>query len=342
MNVQCPTPVGDSARVQLAHGGGGQKSWDLIETIFLPILGDPALGERADAAVLAGGPRVVLTTDAFVVRPLFFPGGDIGRLAVFGSVNDLAMAGARPSYLTAAFILEEGLPMETLRRVVVSMAAAAKEAGVRIVAGDTKVVGRGQADGLFITTAGVGFLESNLVISPARVAAGDVALVSGDLGRHGVAVMAAREGLDFQTVVESDCANLWPAVQALLSSGVEVHALRDLTRGGLTSAVNEIARSSGTALRLEEAAVPVSSPVRAACEVLGLDPLAVANEGRFIIYVSETDLPQALAALRSVVPDVCVVGQVLAGPAGRVTLRPPLGGERLLDMLSGELLPRIC
>ncbi|MBL8022957.1 MAG: hydrogenase expression/formation protein HypE [Elusimicrobia bacterium] len=339
---QCPTPRVDGGLVHLAHGGGGQKSWDLIEKVFLPIFGDPSLGERSDAAVLPGGKHVVLTTDAFVVRPLFFSGGDIGRLAVFGSVNDLAMAGARPSYLTAAFILEEGLSMDILRRVAESMAAAAKEAGVRLVAGDTKVVGRGQADGLYIATTGVGFLETTQRISPSQVTAGDVVLVSGDLGRHGVAVMAAREGLDFESAVESDCANLWPAVEALLLAGVEVHALRDLTRGGLTSAVNEIARSSGTALRLEESAVPVSPPVRAACEVLGLDPLAVANEGRFIVYVPEKDVNRVLDAVRPFSPEVCAVGHVLPGPSGRVTVRPLLGGERLLDMLSGELLPRIC
>ncbi|MBL0058680.1 MAG: hydrogenase expression/formation protein HypE [Elusimicrobia bacterium] len=342
MKLQCPVPVIDGERILLAHGGGGQKSWDLIDKIFLPAFGDSALTERVDAAVLPGADRVVLTTDAFVVRPLFFPGGDIGRLAVFGAANDLSMAGARPVYLTVAFILEEGLPLETLRRVVASMAAAAKEVGIRIVAGDTKVVGRGQADGLYIASSGVGFLQTAQSPSPARVKPGDVVLLSGDLGRHGVAVMAAREGLDFETVVESDGANLWPAVEALLASGVQVHALRDLTRGGLTSAVNEIARSSGTSVRLVESAIPVSPPVRAACEVLGLDVLAVANEGRFVAFVPEKEAERALASLRPWTPEARIVGQVLAGPPGRVTITPPLGGERLLDMLSGELLPRIC
>jgi len=301
-----------------------------------------------DAEVLSSVPeRIALTIDSYVVQPWRFPGGDIGRLAVSGTVNDLAMAGAEPKALSCAFILEEGLPIETLRKVVESMRRAAAEAGVEIVTGDTKVVDAGKGDQLFVNTSGVGSVTHPLDIRPVSVKSGDAVLVSGDLGRHGVAILAVREGLAFETEIVSDCASLWPSVKALLDSGVEVHCLRDLTRGGLVSTLNEIARDSKTQTVIEETAVPVLPAVASACELLGLDPMSVANEGRFAIYVPEAQAEKALQALRSVpVSSGAVrigrVGSVAPGFSPRVLLRTALGSERLLDMLSGEQLPRIC
>jgi hydrogenase expression/formation protein HypE len=329
----------------MAHGGGGRMTQRLVDEVFAPAFDDPCLRARHDAAdVDALGGRLAITTDGYVVRPLFFPGGDIGALAVNGTVNDLAMAGARPLYLTAGFILEEGLPMETLRRVVRSMAAAARAAGVRIVAGDTKVVDRGQADGLFVTTAGVGEVVAPGGVSPARVRPGDALLVSGDVGRHGVAVLSVREGIAFDTPVESDCAPLWGAVSDLLAAGIDAHCLRDLTRGGFATAAVEVAQTGGVSLRVEEDAVPVSDGVRAACEILGLDPFYVANEGRFAAFVPGAQAEAALAVLRrrADTAGAVRVGEVLSRGAGRVLLRGPYGNERLLELLSGEQLPRIC
>ena len=341
----CPTPAHDGSRVLLAHGGGGRLMHELIDRVFRPAFRSAPLDAQHDAAALTlSGVRLALTTDSYVVQPLFFPGGDIGALAVHGTVNDLAMSGARPLYLSAAFIIEEGLPIETLLRVVRSMTDAAAACGVQIVTGDTKVVDHGKCDGLFINTAGVGHIETALDIAPQSVRPGDALLLSGDLGRHGMAVMAAREGLQFEGALLSDSAPLWGLVAALLREGIEVHCLRDLTRGGLASALNEIAVTARVAIEIDERSVPVSDPVRGACEILGLDPLHVACEGRLVAFVPADQADRALDLMRGA-PDgggAMIIGRTQAGPAGRVTLTSAIGASRILDMLSGEQLPRIC
>jgi len=341
----CPAPLVASDRVLLAHGGGGKLTQQLIEKIFLPAFRSAALEARHDGGVVeADGARLAMTTDAYVVHPLFFPGGSIGELAVFGTVNDLAMCGARPLYLTAAFILEEGLPLETLRRITEAAAEAARRANVTLVAGDTKVVDKGKGDGLFVATAGVGSIEAPNAIGPASVQPGDVILLSGDLGAHGVAILSVREGIEFESPILSDTAPLWEPVEALLQAGVEIHCLRDLTRGGLASALNEIASARGVGMRIEEALIPVSEPVRGACEILGLDPLYVANEGRFAAFVPAAQAGAALEAMRRVTVSsgAVQIGEVTPEPPGVVTLRSRIGGSRVVDMLSGEQLPRIC
>jgi hydrogenase expression/formation protein HypE len=344
--LNCPVPLPGGDRIQMAHGGGGTLTNDLIERVFRKAFGTTDLSSRHDSAVLSSAGRIAFTTDSYVVKPLFFPGGDIGTLAVNGTVNDLAMSGAKPIALSAAFILEEGLPVETLQRVADSMRRAADEAGVSIVTGDTKVVDAGKGDQLFVTTAGVGRIEHSMGIGPGSVKPGDAILVSGDLGRHGVAILAVREGLAFETELVSDCAPLWPSVEALLAAGVEIHCLRDLTRGGLSSALNEIARDSGTDAWVEEARIPVPPSVHSACEILGLDPFYVANEGRFAVYVPENQAETALAALQKVPVSSGAVrigwtGKT-AGNRARVFLKTRLGSDRVMDMLSGEQLPRIC
>ena len=342
---QCPVAASNPETVQLAHGGGGRTMNRLIERLFLDAFDNAPLARRHDgAAVAIGGARIAFSTDSYVVSPLFFPGGDIGTLAVNGTVNDLAMCGARPLYLSAGFILEEGLPMATLRRVVASMKAAAQAAGVTLVTGDTKVVDRGKGDGLFINTAGIGRIEAVADPHPGRVRPGDVVLLSGDIGRHGIAVMACREGLGFESAIISDCAPVVRSVLALLDAGVEVHCLRDLTRGGLASALVEIAETAEAEILIEENAIPVAREVRAACELLGLDPIYVANEGRFVVFVPETDADRAMAVLQAVdiSAGACRIGRVTAPPRGAVHVRSAIGGMRIVDMLSGEQLPRIC
>ncbi len=341
----CPVPVGMHTHVQLAHGGGGALTQQLIEQMFVPAFDNPALGERHDGARLdVRGTRLAFTTDSYVVRPMFFPGGDIGALAVNGTVNDLAMCGARPQFLSAGFILEEGLEMETLWRVVSSMRAAARAAGVALVTGDTKVVDRGKGDGLYVNTAGLGVIEHAQIVAPSSVRPGDVLLLSGDIGRHGMAVIAAREGLEFESAIESDCAPLAEPVLALFEQGIEVHCLRDLTRGGLATSLVEIAQTSRCHLRIEETAVKVREDVRGACELLGFDPLYVANEGRFVAIVPAADADRALRVLQSfdVSADVEMIGVVSEAPAGLVTARSRIGATRMIDMLTGEQLPRIC
>lgn len=343
--ASCPLPLADYPNVLLAHGGGGRLMHQLIEKLFLPAFGNPLLDQRHDGAVIdVGGQRLAFTTDSYVVRPLFFPGGDIGTLAVNGTVNDLAMCAARPRWLSAGFIIEEGLPIETLARVVQSMQQAAAAAGAQLVTGDTKVVDKGKGDGLFVNTAGLGVVEHNLVIAPTRVVPGDVVLLSGDVGRHGMAIMSVREGLQFESAIESDCAPLTAPILALLDAGIDVHCLRDLTRGGLASALNEIAATAGVQVDIEESAVPVRDDVRGACEILGLDPLYVANEGRFVAFVSEAHAARALAimGLQPIGAAAAVIGTVSAGTPGLVTLKSRLGVARVLDLLSGEQLPRIC
>jgi hydrogenase expression/formation protein HypE len=329
----------------MAHGGGGRLTNQLIEEVFLPAFSNPALNGRHDGALLAiNGARLAMTTDSYVVQPLIFPGGTIGDLAVNGTANDLAMCGARPVALSAGFILEEGLAMETLRHVVNSMRDAALVANMPIVTGDTKVVDKGKGDGIFINTTGIGLVVAPNPIGPELVRAGDAVLVSGDLGAHGIAILSAREGLEFEGAVSSDTASLWPAVEALLEAGIEIHCLRDLTRGGLSSALNEIASVIGLRITVDEARIPVSDIVRGACELLGLDPLYVANEGRFAVFVADEDAEHALTILRSqIVSSGAVrVGTVYEHRSGIVTLRSRIGGNRVLDMMSGEQLPRIC
>ena len=343
--VQCPVPLDDSEHIQLAHGGGGRRMHELLEGLLLPSFSNQMLLERHDGATLSiAGARVAFTTDSYVVKPLFFPGGDIGTLAVNGTVNDLAMCGARPLYLSSAFILEEGLPMELLRRVVESMRITAAQAGVQLVTGDTKVVDKGKGDGIFVNTAGIGVVEHDLTIAPSAVRPGDAILLSGDLGRHGMAILAMREGLVFDTTIESDCASLWEPIEPLLNARIEIHCLRDLTRGGLSSGLIEIAETAQVRMSIEEKLVPVREDVTGACELLGLDPLYLANEGRFVAFVPEHQTTHALDILsrHAVTREASRIGQVQGKPAGMVTIKSRFGTERVLDMLSGEQLPRIC
>jgi hydrogenase expression/formation protein HypE len=343
--LSCPIPISDYPHVLLAHGGGGKLMHQLIERMLVPTFHNPLLEARHDGAVMQiGGQQLAFTTDSYVVQPLFFPGGDIGDLAVNGTVNDLAMCGARPLYLSAGFILEEGLPMETLWRVVQSMRRAADAAGVQLVTGDTKVVDRGKGDGMFINTAGVGVVEADRSIGPASVQPGDVLLLNGDIGRHGIAIMAVREGLEFETAIESDTAPLAGLVFDLLDSGIDIHCMRDLTRGGLASALVEIAEAADLHIHIEERAIPVREDVRGACEILGFDPLYVANEGRFGCFVPAGQADSALAILRAhpLGAGADAIGRVTTDQPGLVTMTSAIGAGRIVDMLSGEQLPRIC
>jgi hydrogenase expression/formation protein HypE len=345
MNTTCSIPIQQYPHVLMAHGGGGKLMHQLLEKVFGQAFRNPILDPRHDSAQFTVPPgRLAMTTDSYVVRPLFFPGGDIGSMAIHGTVNDLAMSGARPLYLSCGFIIEEGLPMETLWRVVTAMRAAADQCGVRIVTGDTKVVDRGKGDGLYLNTTGIGVIEHALEITPRSVQPGDAVVVSGDLGRHGMAIMAGREGLQFESTIESDSASVWAPVQALLQAGIGVHCLRDLTRGGLASALNEIAEAAGVRITIEQESVPGREDVHAACELLGLDPLHVANEGRFVAFVPAPDVERAVRILRQheVSGQAAVIGQVTAGATPLVTVRSAIGASRILDMPSGEQLPRIC
>lgn len=341
----CPIPSRDYPHILLAHGGGGRLMKQLIEKMFLPLFGLASPRLLHDAALLEwSGGEAAFTTDSYVVHPLFFPGGDIGSLAVHGTVNDLAMAGAQPLFLSVGFILEEGLPMETLWRVVVSMQRAAERSGVRIVTGDTKVVDRGKGDGIFINTAGIGVKRHPQKVGPGEVRPGDLLLVNGDLGRHGIAIMATREGLAFETTIESDSAPLADLVETLLSQGVEIHCLRDLTRGGLASALNEIAEAAEVTIRIDEVLIPIQEEVRGACEILGLDPLYVANEGRLAAFVAPRDAERALSIVRAHPQgaDASLIGHVTDPLGAPVILKSRIGSDRRIDMLSGDQLPRIC
>ena len=343
--IQCPAPIGETGFVQLAHGGGGKLMHDLLERMVLPVLGNPILESRHDGAVLfVNGTRLAFTTDSYVVRPLFFPGGDIGALAVNGTVNDLAMCGARPLYLSASLILEEGLPLNTLNRVLASMRHAAEAVGVQFVTGDTKVVDKGSGDQIFVNTAGIGLLKHAQSIAPTNVCPGDAILLSGDVGRHGIAVMAVRQGLEFETTIESDCAPLVEPVLGLLDAGFEVHCLRDLTRGGLATALVEIAETARLSIAIDESVIPVEEDVQGACEILGFDPLYLANEGRFVVFLPASRAADALDVLRAhpVSSGAVHIGAVGENAAAMVTLRSRIGTSRVLDMLTGEQLPRIC
>jgi hydrogenase expression/formation protein HypE len=346
VGATCPIPIAEYPHVLLGHGGGGRLTQQLIEGMFAKVFANPALSPLHDGAVLSvAAGRIAVTTDSYVVSPRFFPGGDIGSLAVHGTVNDLAMCGATPVALTAGFVLEEGLGMEELWRIVQSMGAAAAAAGVPIVTGDTKVVDRGKGDGIFINTTGIGVIRDGVEIAPTRARPGDAILVNGPIAEHGIAIMSVREGLEFETTLVSDSAALHELVGGLLDAlGHDVHVLRDPTRGGVSSALNEIARSAGVGVTLDEASIPIAEQVRGACELLGLDPLYVANEGKLLAFVPAARADEALAVLRAnpLGRDAARIGEVVADHAGRVVMRSRIGGLRIVDMLSGEQLPRIC
>jgi hydrogenase expression/formation protein HypE len=344
--LQCPIPISDYPAVTLGHGGGGRLTQMLIERMFLRAFANPALETLHDGAVLdIGGERMALSTDSYVIKPLFFPGGDIGSLAVHGTVNDLAMCGAQPLGLAVGLILEEGLPMQDLWRIVQSIQQTAAAVGVPVVTGDTKVVDRGKGDGVFINTTGVGLIPAGVRVAPQLAQPGDVVLISGAIAVHGIAIMSVREGLEFETTLESDSAALHELVAALLdTSGPQVHVLRDPTRGGVASALNEIAVQARVGMRLEELRIPVAEEVRGACEILGLDPLYVANEGKCLAIVAREAADAALAALRAhpLGREAAIIGEVVADHPGKVFLRSRIGGMRVVDMISGEQLPRIC
>jgi len=345
------TPVASARRldlrgkVEMAHGGGGRAMAQLIEQLFLRHFDDPLLHEGGDQAQLgtqAG--RLVMSTDSHVISPLFFRGGDIGSLAVHGTVNDVAMAGARPLFLSAAFIIEEGFPLADLDRIAASMAAAARQAGVRIVTGDTKVVERGKGDGVFITTTGVGSVPDGIELSPRRIAPGDRILVNGSIGDHGMAILSQRETLEFESDIRSDSAPLNDLVRAMLAAVPDLHCLRDPTRGGVAATLNELAQASGLGMRLDEGAIPIRPEVAAACELIGLDPLYVANEGKLIAFCSAAEADLLLAAMRAhaLGASAAIIGEVLAADDPLVEMDTRLGGRRVVDRLNGEQLPRIC
>jgi hydrogenase expression/formation protein HypE len=332
-------------RIQLDHGAGGRATHELVARAFLPALANPILAELNDAAAMTlQGLRLAMTTDSYVVDPIFFPGGDIGSLAIHGTVNDLAMRGARPLYVSVGFILEEGLEIADLERIVQSLAAAAREAGVQVVTADTKVVPRGKADKIFINTSGVGIIPPGVEIAGQNARVGDRVLINGPMGDHGVAVLSKREGLSFQTELKSDSAAVNGLVAAMLEASRKIHVLRDPTRGGVATSLNEIAQQSKVGIRLEESRLPVREAVTAACEILGLDPLYVANEGKVLAFVAPEDAEKVLAVMRShpLGLEARVIGKVVGEHQGRVVLETEIGGTRIVDMLSGEQLPRIC
>ncbi len=341
----CPVPLRDSPTVVMGHGGGGAMSAELVEHLFLPAFGGAASAELGDSAVLpvpAG--RLAFSTDSFVVRPMFFPGGTIGDLAVNGTVNDLAMSGARPLALSTAFILEEGTALRDINRIATAMGKAADVAGVRLVTGDTKVVDSGHGDGVFLNTAGIGVIPEGVDIRPGRATVGDVVIVSGAIGVHGVAIMSCREGLEFGVTIESDCASLAGLVQAMIGTGADLHVLRDPTRGGVAASLNEIARAAGVGIALTERDLPIPEVVGNACSLLGLDPLQVANEGKLLAFVAESDADAVLAAMRGheLGREAVVIGRCVAEHPGMVVARTGLGGNRVVDLPIGEQLPRIC
>ncbi|HZP63947.1 MAG TPA: hydrogenase expression/formation protein HypE [Terriglobales bacterium] len=345
LELSCPAPLPTKDTILLGHGSGGKLSAELVRDVFLPTLSNPVLARLDDQAIVnVNGTRLAMTTDSFVVKPLFFPGGDIGSLAVHGTVNDLAMGGAKPLFLSAAFIIEEGFSVQDLRRVVVSMHQAAASAGVQVVTGDTKVVERGKGDGLFINTTGIGIVPEGVELSADRAKVGDKVLLSGPVGDHGIAILAQREGLEFETTIESDSAALNTLVEAMLEASYAIRCMRDPTRGGVSSTLNEIAQQSQVAIQLEESSIPVREEVRGACELLGLDPLYVANEGKLIAIVAPDSADGVLQAMRGhrLGTEAQIIGTVSNGAAGLVTMRTPLGTTRIVDMLAGDQLPRIC
>jgi hydrogenase expression/formation protein HypE len=341
----CPVPISDYQEIVLAHGSGGRLSHQLLQRIVIPQFRNDLLATEHDGAIFPiGGARVAFSTDSYVINPIFFPGGDIGSLAVHGTVNDLAMCGARPLYLSVGFILEEGLPMRDFWRIVQTMRAAAAAAGVMLVTGDTKVVDRGKGDGIFINTSGVGIVPDGVDIRPARARPGDAIILSGAIAVHGIAIMSVREGLEFETEIASDSAPLNGLVEAILSACQDIHVLRDPTRGGVTSALTEIAQAARVGMRLDEAAIPISEEVKGACEILGLDPLYVANEGKLLAIVPAAAAESVLAAMRAHPrgAEAAIIGRVTADQPGVVLMKTRVGGLRIVDVLTGEQLPRIC
>ncbi|MEK7311908.1 MAG: hydrogenase expression/formation protein HypE [Chloroflexota bacterium] len=346
----CPVPLRNYPTVVMGHGSGGKMMADLIQHLFAPLFNNELLAQLGDSTVLyfpvngSGPARLAFTTDSFVGSPLIFPGGDIGELAVNGTVNDLAMSGAKPTFLSAGFILEEGLPMETLGRIATSVAAACKLAGVQLVAGDTKVVNKGHGDGLYINTSGIGVIPSGVNIAPNRAQPGDAVIVSGTLGDHGMAIMSVREGLEFETLIESDTAPLNGLVDTMLAASPEIHCLRDATRGGLAAVLNELASASKVGIEFDERRVPVRAEVHAACELLGFDPFYVANEGKLVAIAPEAEAEAILAAMRAhpFGREAALIGRVVADHPNIVVARTGIGGSRVVDLPTGELLPRIC
>jgi hydrogenase expression/formation protein HypE len=341
----CPLPITEYKNILLAHGGGGKLSHQLIKKMFASQFKNELLEPLHDGATLTvSGTRLAFTTDSYVINPIFFPGGDIGTLAVNGTVNDLSMCGARPLYLSCAFIIEEGLPMDDLWRVVLSMEAATKAAGVQLVTGDTKVVDRGKGDKIFINTSGIGIIPDGVEISPRHAKIGDRIILSGTIADHGIAIMSVREGLEFETQIESDCAPLNGLVETMIAANRDIHVLRDPTRGGVASVLNEIAESAAIGVTIVEDLIPVSEEVRGACEILGFDPLYVANEGKLLAFVSPAAAENVLAAMRShpLGKNAVIIGEVVDDHPGTVIMKTRIGGSRVVDMLSGEQLPRIC
>lgn len=341
----CPIPITEYKNVLLAHGGGGKLTQQMIKKMFLSQFHNELLEPLHDGAIFSiGGSRFAFSTDSYVVNPIFFPGGDIGELAVNGTVNDLAMCGARPMYLSAAYIIEEGFPMEDLWRIVLSMQEAAQRAGVVLVTGDTKVVDRGKGDKIFVNTAGVGLIDGGVEIHPKRAAIGDKIVINGPIAVHGIAIMSVREGLEFETQIESDTAPLNGLVAAMLEASRDIHVFRDPTRGGVASALNEIAEQAQVGISLVEENIPLTEEVRGACEILGLDPLYVANEGKLLAFIPRDDVDRVLAAMRNhpLGKDARVIGEVIDDHPGIVVMKSRVGGSRVVDMLSGEQLPRIC
>ncbi len=341
-NLNCPFPIQKYPRILLAHGGGGRLMRQLIEDIFLFNF-QPKNQIEHDATVLnINSNKIAFTTDSYVVNPLFFAGGNIGSMAIYGTINDLAMSGAKPLYLSLSFILEEGLEISTLLKIIQSIKETAEISKVNIVTGDTKVVEKGKGDGIFINTSGVGIIEHNLVINSSAIQDNDAIVISGDIGRHGIAIMAQREGLEFETSIESDCGSLVEPVLSLLDAGVEIHCLRDLTRGGLASALNEIAIAANLEITITEKLISIKEEVKGACEMLGFDPLYVANEGRFIAFIPQKDLEKTLNILQSYEQEANLIGYVKKSAKGLVIMNSLIGGNRVINMLSGEQLPRIC
>lgn len=341
----CPIPISDHKEIVLAHGSGGKMTHRLIEKMILPCFRNELLESLHDGAVFSiNGAKLAFSTDSYVVKPIFFPGGDIGKLAIHGTVNDLAMCGARPLYLSAAFIIEEGFPMQDFWRVLRSMREAADTAGISLVTGDTKVVDRGKGDQIFINTSGVGMVMPGVDVRPSRAQVGDKIIVSGDIATHGMAIMSVREGLEFETQIASDTAPLNGLVESVLNASRNIHVLRDPTRGGVTSALSEIAEAAKVGIRLDEQSLPVSQEVRGACEILGLDPLYVANEGKLLAFVPNEDANKVLEAMRSdpYGTRAVIIGEVIDAHPGIITMKTHIGGTRVVDMLSGEQLPRIC
>jgi len=341
----CPIPLRDYPNVVMGHGGGGKLSAELVEHLFMPAFSNPTLESLGDGAALnINGQRLAFSTDSFVVRPLFFPGGSIGDLAINGTVNDIAMSGAKPLYLSVGFIIEEGLPLDTLGTIAQHMAQAAEKAGVMLVTGDTKVVERGHGDGVYINTSGIGVIPDGVNIAPQQAKPGDVVIVSGSIGDHGMAILSVREGLEFETAIESDSAALNGLIAAMLDFVPEIHVLRDPTRGGVASALNEIAQASKTGIVIEERAIPVKTAVRSACEMLGMDPMYVANEGKLVAIVPGNDADRVLSVMHGhpLGKDAAVIGKVVESHPGMLVAKTALGATRVVDMQVGEQLPRIC